>query len=247
MTCHPVGKERNQTVSTQEGEQCSAAHGPVLTTLKAIIEFLDGHGDAVTASFTIVLAISTILLWDATKRTAETAERALTDLEAPFIVVRITNNGLHRTGMGMIYGGQVSINYQFSNYGRSPAMLLECVDDLISVPIGDDLPSNRNPIAQRSAPLPYGNVAAPNGNDTPEFSYRFQPDIQGAHNLRANLVYFVRVIRYATIFNVSYTQGFCFLFDDQTGGWVTAGDENWSYCRQDKEFYSPPGARVAHP
>ena len=58
-------------------------------------EFFDAHNGAFTALFTIILAISTILLWRATRdaarggeRAANIAEQALTRLERPFVFVK---------------------------------------------------------------------------------------------------------------------------------------------------------------
>jgi hypothetical protein len=63
MTCHPVAEQSSQGTYAKEQYECTALAGPILTTLVAIVDFFDGHGEAVTAVFTIVLAAFTGTLW----------------------------------------------------------------------------------------------------------------------------------------------------------------------------------------
>jgi hypothetical protein len=232
-----------------DNDNCTVREGIIVAGIERLRETPPDVWTALAtiaiATFTLTLWLSTEKMWEVTKRSTEIAERALTELEAPFVVVKITAPGFAKpAGLGVTYMGQVPINFSFINYGRTPALMLECFEDLISIPIGSDLPPERNPVKQRSAPLPYGIVAGPGGGESQEFSYRFTPDGDGTHNFKTNAVYFVGVVRYSNIFGESYTQGFCFLYDDRSVEWINAGDENWSYCRKDKKFYSPPGAKT---
>src|ERR1700722_17233640 len=52
----------------------------VLFSLGKSAEILERYAGAITAIFTVVLGISTILLWRVTAKSAGIAERALTDL-----------------------------------------------------------------------------------------------------------------------------------------------------------------------
>jgi hypothetical protein len=45
--------------------------------------------EIITAAFTVVLAVSTVFLWWATLRSAKIAERALTELERPFVGIKV--------------------------------------------------------------------------------------------------------------------------------------------------------------
>jgi len=65
MTCHPSGTHTAADKANQE--HCNAFHGPILVSLEALVGFFEDHGEAVTAAFTIVLAISTIGLWVSTR------------------------------------------------------------------------------------------------------------------------------------------------------------------------------------
>src|SRR5947209_8462457 len=111
LTCHPIpASSGGGTQAQQYKENCTALAGPVLITLDAIVSFFEGHGEAVTAVFTIVLAAFTGTLWwstdkmwrageqqivlakkaaKAAKRSAKMAERTLTHLERPWIFVNL--------------------------------------------------------------------------------------------------------------------------------------------------------------
>src|SRR3712207_3056972 len=72
-TCDAVGKgAREAAHGVQTPEQCSLISGPLFTFIQAALvwigDVLEHHGEAVIAAFTVVLALSTILLWRATER-----------------------------------------------------------------------------------------------------------------------------------------------------------------------------------
>lgn len=75
LTCHPSGVQAATDKANQE--QCSALQGPLLLSLLWLINGLDEHGEAVTAAFTIVLAISTIGLWSSTRKLWEAGEKQI--------------------------------------------------------------------------------------------------------------------------------------------------------------------------
>ena len=100
-------------------------------------EFFDTHNGAFTALFTIGLAISTILLWRATRnaalgseRAANIAEQALTQLERPFVFVKDIDLFTERTSdTPGTYGGSnpgaitaYIISVVLENGGQSPAI-----------------------------------------------------------------------------------------------------------------------------
>ena len=69
LTCHPVPANPSKGAEAQQHkENCTALAGPVLITLEAIVDFFEGHGEAVTAVFTIVLAAFTGTLWWSTNK-----------------------------------------------------------------------------------------------------------------------------------------------------------------------------------
>ena len=101
--------------------------------------FLDGHSEAVIAFFTIVLAVSTILLWNSTERAIEKAdvssERQSKDMRAYIkearrlaVAAEKQLNILecpHVFPIDLRLHGPVAycVEVQLRNYGRSPALL----------------------------------------------------------------------------------------------------------------------------
>jgi hypothetical protein len=85
------------------------------------------------------------------KRFTGIAERALTDLEAPFVFVDVSETGLEVSD-GMARPSGKKFTYQFTNYGRTPANLTELLT-VYRIDEGDDLPSplDRN-ISKRAQP-----------------------------------------------------------------------------------------------
>jgi hypothetical protein len=98
-----------------------------------------------TAGFTAVLALSTILLWFATravavasKDSARVAEKALVNLEAPFISIEIIDNGLKRKQHEIGHDFH-QLMFVLANYGRAPARTFDLVDKIV-VTKRDELP-----------------------------------------------------------------------------------------------------------
>jgi hypothetical protein len=121
-------------------QNCSLFRGPVVLSTLFIVNkfggFFEEHGEAVTAAFTIVLAISTIMLWTSTRNvaiagrnTAKIAERALTELERAFVFPKEINVATRRrpSAMGvsavMIPGSihTYVLSLTWENGGNTPA------------------------------------------------------------------------------------------------------------------------------
>src|SRR5664279_5055960 len=65
-------------------KQCTT-HNTALVLLRHVAEFLEDHGEAVIATFTVVLAVSTIMLWDATKRLWKSGDENMRVLERAYL------------------------------------------------------------------------------------------------------------------------------------------------------------------
>jgi hypothetical protein len=120
ITCHPIVERSNHGIQSQEQQECTALAGPLLITLVAIVGFLDKHGEAIAAVFTIVLAAFTGRLWWATSKlgqisnaTAEAQERDTRILQRAYLGAK--PRGLHRTGIGIV------AHVAFVNSGNLPA------------------------------------------------------------------------------------------------------------------------------
>jgi hypothetical protein len=91
-------------------------------------KFLDKHNGAVTALFTIILAISTIALWSATKATALAAKNAAEHtrvVERAYVKMSHVSSKKNPDGSmieGLILsGGKASVVIQVTNHGNTPA------------------------------------------------------------------------------------------------------------------------------
>jgi hypothetical protein len=73
--CGPVSNQASQATEPQQPpKDCAALHGPVAAVFVWTGDILREEGEAVIAVFTVVLAVSTILLWRATERLFEAGE-----------------------------------------------------------------------------------------------------------------------------------------------------------------------------
>jgi hypothetical protein len=200
---------------------------------------------ACVAAFTLVLAISTGLLWRATKRTAVIAERAMTELEAPFVSIKIIETGIrwHQNDRSFTAGGMLQFSY--INYGRTPATILEAFEDVRFVNPGEGLPPPINARNVRGPPVPWGVIAPPNGESQP-FPFNAFLSILGEAGgnpeiLRTGIPFFLGFVMFGDIFGNVHTLGFCFLFDRETSRFILAGGDEYNYCRKKRGPYRPPG------
>ena len=81
---------------------------------------------SVVALFTAVLGASTILLWRATKRSAETAERALSEHERPWLFLQGATIARGELPGQRTVPNNFFIHLKWKNVGRSPAIIEEC-------------------------------------------------------------------------------------------------------------------------
>jgi hypothetical protein len=168
--------------------------------------------------FNGLLVGSTALLWRANNRSATIAERALTELEAPFIAVKIIKPGIEFKNLLTINFSD--LEFSFVNYGRTPAYIMDFVERITPVQAGARLPPPVDSIKERGEPMPYGVIAPPNDMTqifhTPsnfDFSLGAEGGIVGLKVTQRP--YFRGYVRYADIFSNVYVLGFSFVFDTQ--------------------------------
>jgi hypothetical protein len=189
----------------------------------------------VLTGFNGLLFFSTLGLWLVNRQSAKIAERALVDLEAPFINVKITKPGLEIQGNGVTFG---TLRWCVTNYGRTPATIIEIFDDIRAVPIGTGWPPAIDLATAHTNPMPYGVIAPPNGQ-TEDFPYLAIADLIGeVHKsempLSKLMPFFIGYVRYADIFKNRYILGFCYLFDRNGNRWILAGGDEYNYCRKER-------------
>jgi hypothetical protein len=215
-----------------------------------VVGFLQSYNGAVTAiatlsigAFTFALVCVTNRQAKLTKESVEIANRALNELEAPFISIKIVSPGLQwNVAKTQLNFGTLTFTY--ANYGRTPAIIFEGFEDVRGVDVGSGFPP---PIeGERGPPMPWGVIAAPNGGDSGPFRVNIFAHMLGIADgnpleLKNKAVFFLGFVKYGDIFGSVYTQGFCFLFDDIGNRFIEAGDEKYSYRHKETGPYQPPG------
>jgi hypothetical protein len=179
---------------------------------------------------------STALLWVANNRSAKIAERALTELEAPFLSIKIIDTGITRSYGKTGHDFQI-IRFCVVNYGRTPARLIELVDRFALLDINAGLPPEANPQSATRNTMPYGVIAPPSGESQEFTNNVFAAMMNALVNdplpLQTKALFFYGFVRYSTIFNEVYRLGFCFMFDKFSEKWLLAGGEKHNYCRKE--------------
>jgi hypothetical protein len=174
------------------------------------------------------------------QRAAEISERALTELEAPFVFVEIIEKGLKPS---MYFpGGKLDVSaakeclsaseikYRFVNYGRTPARIVAVADNFAPMEKGSGAPPPIDVATQLTTEMPWGVVIPPNRGFSDIFTVKTLPQtLEDKQDLFYNpdraAMFFLVVIRYADIFENRFLVGNCFLFDKDRapeGGWILA-------------------------
>jgi hypothetical protein len=169
------------------------------------------------------------------KRSADIAERALAELEAPFVFVQINTPGLNVKGNSVSFG---MLQWCVINYGRTPASILEVFEDVVSVERGHS-PQPVNPKERQGTQLPYGVITPPNGGQSHDFpAIAIGPFLQSPGMLDqppTHSPFFVGFVRYADIFRDRFILGFCFLFDFGSNAWIRVLGDEYNYCRKEQK------------
>jgi hypothetical protein len=232
----------------------SLRHQPARNTADQSSIKIENGPDKITdwllVTFNCLLVVSTVMLWGANNRSARIAERALTELERPFLGVEVLQSGLSFTETGTVTSPISDFKYQFVNYGRTPARLTELVEtwpvikrinekeDGSRYSYTSVLPDPIDPTRQSGRKLPFG-VVVSSGKPYPLTANAFTViDIQNLtvqpwyHGTGSDL-YFCGYVRYTDIFNKRYILGFCAIFDYTSRHFVLMGDDRYNYNREE--------------
>jgi hypothetical protein len=199
--------------------------------------------DWLLVGLNLFLVASTFLLWKANNRSAKIAERALTELEAPFLTIKINTSGLVIKGNAISFG---LLKWCVVNYGRTPASILEIFDDTRTVKIRSGFPPAVDPRKVRGQLMPYGVIAPPSGQ-TEDFPFLPIPgelmDFRKAPPIPPSetVPFFIGFVRYSDIFKNRFVLGFCFVFERDGSRWVLAGGDEYNYCREESGGFKLPG------
>jgi hypothetical protein len=193
---------------------------------------------------TLAMGIGTLGLYQATNRSAAIAERALTELERPFVALVVITPALarrrllHKKEGGRTLGVQIihdEIVFTFANHGRLAAILLGREDRLRICDL-DCLPPPLT-AADIKEPLPYGVIIAPQ-TQSPDTSKRAIPrevfpadrdqwkDLEwGGKDLAL-----MGIIRYRSALEIRdiYEMKFCAVFDPITERFLMRGGDEYN-------------------
>jgi hypothetical protein len=129
-----VSENQNADKTSAPKKQPAGFGSAVSRYVQCSGDFIDAHGVGITALASIVIAAFTGTLWIATRRHAtltkasfRIAERALAELEGPFVFVKINAPGLTVQGNSVSFG---LLQWCIVNYGRTPASILEIFHDV---------------------------------------------------------------------------------------------------------------------
>jgi hypothetical protein len=203
------------------------------------------------ASFTALLFISTMALWWATRRSVKIAEKALTELERPFVVVDIPESRCSEAVIPIYRDGQrtaraltiESATLTVSNYGRTPALLRAIHYEWIPFPTRrSPQPVNCRAVAGRE--LPNGVIAAEKKSfsETENLRFRFNEEVRIDLGRDAQRLWCLGFVRYQDVFKQHYVVGFAMVFDPIGQRFVMSGGDEYNYYREEK-----PGDIPSHP
>jgi hypothetical protein len=233
---------------------CTDYHLPYFLAFK-IGRILDAFGVAITALATIAIATFTLTLKRATDRlwkagndqlgllgrSVDISERALTELEAPFITVKITDPGVSRS-YGEIGHTFVTLTFCISNFGRTPARILEIVDRVTFIEKNDGLPRKIFPDEATRNEMPWGVLAPPQGESQPFknnlFAYTMGEMVNEPLPLKSKNLFFYGFVRYADLFGNVFRVGYCFVFDVFSERWLLMGSDDYNYRKKEQDGLS---------
>ncbi len=202
------------------------------------------NAEETTAEYTLLLAIatsilagSTVFLWKSTRDSVKIAERSLLELEAPFLSVKIIDVGIEKV-RGLPEHEFGVLRFSIANYGRTPAILREIVDDIRLISMEDGVPPVMNIDRRTRNSLPRGVISPPQLESQPFIRYLLSDLNEGLARagpspLMRNEVVFYGFVRYETIFDQAFRMGFCFFFDRFSDRWVLGGEGNYNYLKRE--------------
>jgi hypothetical protein len=186
----------------------------------------------------VFLVLSTIGLWFATRRSAKVAERALTELERPFVGIEIKDNGVRfdrNTSVdSIVEENERNLIFQFANYGRTPATITEMLDR-IEVCRPNELPAVIDQNVTGNA-FPFGVIVGADRSSTGSTrtpSEGIDQNTWMTFTHGDNELFLIGFVRFRDIFDRRHITGFCLRFNKADNRFLFEGDERYNYTRQE--------------
>ncbi|MBL0948787.1 hypothetical protein [Brevundimonas sp.] len=170
---------------------------------------------AVTMGAAIAAAVFAKNAAEHTKSSADTAERALSTVERPYLAIEITKSGVVCKDRGTTFG---KVHYIFKNLGRTPAILIR---QHFTYRRSDGLPNHIDPIETVGTQLPYGITIASGGKSekfktghalpiTAMFEQRRMDEPRG------DTLFLLGFVVYRDLAGNEFATGFCFAHDNES-------------------------------
>lgn len=177
----------------------------------------------------------------AAEKSADVAERSLTQLERPHVFAHVRNAGIKvvQSADGQGKFERDTLELVIFNFGRTPARLTHLQYNIDVADHGSILASiDRTQVAGR--PLPVGTISA-NGDPFMEatpMSLKFVREEEDIISGRKS-IWIVGFVRYADFFGNHHVTGFAEVLDVWNGKYVRRGDEAYNYSVEEKESDIP--------
>ena len=178
---------------------------------------------------------------NAANRSAEVAERALIQLEAPILFITIEDDAIIVNRLPQMSLAAGVLKYRFANYGRTPTCLTTLTDNIIGIEVGKGFPPPLDAFSKGRQNLGWGVVVHPNGKSV-ELQINLMPlrmDETGAEWFFFPEKYriFLQIrATYSDIFYASYTTGFLFMYDTHSERFIlTSAGHDHNYRRRDED------------
>lgn len=162
------------------------------------------------------------------------AERALTELERPFVGVDVMDSGFKSELVSeeeYYVTLEGNMTFRYINHGRSPATIIE-TSDKFDICSPKQLPDPIDPSALGNQ-VPFGVIVGANGGTSPPSTREPSRGIDKQEFLRVtsgddNLI-FIGYVRFRDIFNRTHVTGFCLRMDRSDARFYFVGDHRYNY------------------
>jgi hypothetical protein len=178
----------------------------------------------------------------AAERSAGIAEKALTELERPFIGIEIVSTGLSvsdpKTDPHVMLDDD--LRFRFANYGRTPATITEMFDEF-HVCGPSEMPAFIN-VGGKGIEFPFGVVVGANRKSPPSTlsqSDGLDRNVWVKFTVGEGELFLIGFVRFRDIFDRRHITGFCLRFNKRDGRFLFDGDERYNYTRP--ENHETPG------
>jgi hypothetical protein len=173
--------------------------------------------------FNGLLVVSTALLWRANNRSAAIAERALSDLERPWVL--ITDASI--TG---IFADPPFIEIEKGNFGRAAGTVVGIRAGFKIYSFEIDPASIK--MTEHSLDE-VGNALVPDKLYTSKISFKPYREPQARTGIEAGAYNFVlrAVLQYQGLTDATYETGFCFRYEAERNRFIRYGGKNYNYTK----------------